>query len=316
MRIDSIAQIHQMIGRPPLAHPHLAVIAASWQPPLKLAALPVIGVAIESGLYVVSLKRGDECRAEFGRQGYDGQAGTIVFLSPGQTMTPLMGAGELVHEESWTLAFHPDLLKGSALAEVMHRYRFFGYAAREGLHVEEAERERLTSLVRQLEQEAASPPDSFAQDIITAQLQVLLSSCQRAYSRQFETRVQTEGLVARRLDRFLEAQLADKKGLPTVSACARALGYSADYLSDLLRAETGLTTRQLIHRTLIEAAKARLLSATASEVAYALGFEHPQHFARLFRQKTGEAPGAWRRRELTRPSPQPSPKGPKGRGSS
>ena len=302
MRIESIAQIHQMLGRPPPAHPHLAVIAASWQPPLRLSSIPVIGVPIESGLSVVSLKRGDECRAEFGRQGYDGQAGTIVFLSPGQSMTPLAGQNELVHEESWALAFHPDLLKDSALAEVMHRYRFFGYAAREGLHLEEAERSRLTGIVRQLEQEASRSSDAFAQDIITAHLQVLLSSCQRAYSRQFETHVQATGHVAKKLDRFLEAHFAEKKGLPTVSACARSLGYSADYLSDLLRAETGLTTRQQIHRALIEAAKARLLSATASEVAYALGFEHPQHFARLFRQKTGVAPAAWRRRELAKPS--------------
>jgi len=85
-----------------------------------------------------------------------------------------------------------------------------------------------------------------------------------------------------------------------VGACARALGYSPDYLSDLLRTETGASTREHIHRAVIEAAKARLLSATVSEVAYALGFEHPQHLARLFRQKTGHTPGQWRAQQRQR----------------
>lgn len=285
-----------MLGRPPPAHPHFAVLAASWQEQVPLPKLPIIGVTIESGLYVVSLKRGDECRADFGRQPCDGQAGSIVFLAPGQSMKPLNSENDLVAtEEAWTLAFHPDLLRDSPLADVMHRYRYFDYAAHEALHLEDVEREQLSSLVRRLEQETASPPDGFAQDILTAHLQILLSYCQRAYQRQFDTRSQATGRVAQRLERYLDEHFSEReaKGLPTVGACARALGYSPDYLSDLLRAETGANTREHIHRALIDAAKARLLSATASQVAYGLGFEHPQHLARLFRQKTGHTPGEW-----------------------
>ena len=252
----------------------------------------------------MSLKRGDECHAEFGRQVHDGQAGTIVFLSPGQSIRPLDGKSELAHEEeAWTLAFHPDLLRGRPLADVMHRYRFFAYAAREGLHLEDAERQQLTGIVRRVEEEAGSPHDGFTEDILTAHLQLLLSSCQRAYARQFETRGQATGRVAQRLDRYLDEYYAGEgkaKGVPTVRACARALGYSPDYLSDLLRTETGTSTREHIHRAVIEAAKARLLSATSSEVAYALGFEHPQHLARLFRQKTGHTPGQWRAQQRRR----------------
>jgi len=288
-----------MLGRPPPAQPLFAVLAASWQEPVPVATLPIVGVTIKSDLYVVSLKRGDECRAEFGRLACDGQAGSIVFLSPGQSMLPLDGNTSFAHsDEAWTLAFHPDLLRGSALAEVMHQYRFFGYAAPEALHLEEPERHRLTAVVRRLEEESASPPDASAHDILTAHLQILLSYCQRAYARQFQTRCQAIGHVAQRLDKYLDQHFAGEcknTGLPTVRDCALALGYSPDYLSDLLRIETGTSTRAHIHHAVIEAAKARLLSATASEVAYALGFEHPQHLARLFRQKTGLTPSAWRR---------------------
>ncbi|WP_437821180.1 helix-turn-helix transcriptional regulator [Sorangium sp. So ce1078] len=301
LRLASIAQIHGLIGRPPPAHPLLSVIAASWQEPLRIP-VPILGRAIESGLYVLSLKRGDECHVEFGRQVHDGQAGSIVFASPGQTITPIGGQSELTHEgEGWTVVFHPDLLRDGPLAAAMHQYRFFGYAAREALHLTDAEREAFTGLVRQIELESSVPPDSFAPVVLTAQLQLLLTYCQRAYARQFELRAKAGGVVAERLDRHLDEHLASAaqpgRGLPTVRSCARALGYSPDYLSDLLRAETGTSARTRIHRAVIEAAKARLLASAAStsEVAYALGFEHPQHFSRLFREKTGMSPGEWRR---------------------
>ena len=302
--MESIAQIHAILGLPEPAHPHLAVIAASWQEPLRIT-MPVVGRVIESALYVVSLKRGDECHVEFGRQVCDGQAGTLVFLAPGQTLRPLEGKGDPSHQgDGWTLVFHPELLRGSLLSTVMHQYRFFGYAAREALHLTSAESEVLTGVVRRLEQEASVAPDAFAGEVLTARLQVLFGYCQRSYARQFQVRATSSESIAAQLDRHLDEWLASAgqqaRGLPTVQSCARALGYSADYLSDLLRAETGQSARAHIQRALIEAAKARLLSPAtrSSEVAYALGFEHPQHFTRLFRQKTGCSPSEWRRARL------------------
>ena len=270
--------------------------------------MPIVGRAIESALYVVSLKRGDECHVEFGRQVCDGQAGTLVFLAPGQTLRPLEGKGDPSKQgDAWTLVFHPELLRGSPLSTVMHQYRFFGYAAREALHLTRAEIEGLTGAVRRIEQEASVRPDDFSGDVLTAELQVLLSYCQRSYARQFRVRATSGDSIAAQLDRHLDEWLATcgsrAQGLPTVQSCARALGYSADYLSDLLRAATGQSARAHIQRALIEAAKARLLApeTRSSEVAYALGFEHPQHFTRLFRQKTGLSPSKWRRAQLSAP---------------
>jgi AraC family transcriptional activator of pobA len=297
LRLESIAQIFGLIGRPPPPHPLVCVIAASWQPPLRIS-IPVVGRPIESSLYVLSLKRGDECHSEFGRQTHDGQAGSIVFASPGQTITPLGGQNEEYEGDGWTVVFHPDLLHKTTLGAAMPRYRFFGYAAREALHLTESERESFTTIVKQLEAEASVPPDLFAPDVLTAQLQLLLTYCQRAYARQFEARARTGGAVAERLAQHLDAHFASPaQALPTVRSCARALGYSPDYLSDLLRSQTGTNTRGHIHRALIEAAKSRLLasSANASEVAHALGFEHAQHFSKLFKLKTGQSPGEWRR---------------------
>jgi AraC family transcriptional activator of pobA len=306
IRLDSIAQIHGLIARPPPTHPLVSIIAASWHEPLQIA-IPVIGRPIECGLYVMSLKAGNECPAEFGRQLHDGEAGIVVFASPGQTITPIGAEGEHAPEgEAWTVVFHPDLLHETPLSALMHQYRYFGYATREALHLTQAERGLFTSIVRQLEREISVAPDAFAIDVVTAQLQLLFTYCQRAYGRQLEVRARSGG-IAERLDRHLSEHFASaselEQGFPTVASCARALGYSPDYLSDLLRAETGTSARDHIHRAVIEAAKARLLGsdASTSQVAYALGFEHPQHFSRLFKQKTGQSPGEWRRASSTEP---------------
>lgn len=149
---DCITQIHAILGRKPPPHPHLSVIAATWQDPLRLD-LPIVGRRIESGLYAVSLKRGDECHVEFGRQRCDGQACTLVFLAPGQALIPLSEEGDPRAEEGegWTIVFHPDLLRGTPLGESMHRYRFFGYAAREALHLTKDEGALLSALARRLD---------------------------------------------------------------------------------------------------------------------------------------------------------------------
>jgi AraC-like DNA-binding protein len=82
-----------------------------------------------------------------------------------------------------------------------------------------------------------------------------------------------------------------------VKGCAERLGYSPDYLSDLLRKETGRSAQEHIHERLIESAKDLLLGTRdpVNRVAYALGFEYPQHFSKLFKNGTGQTPGEFRK---------------------
>jgi AraC-like DNA-binding protein len=64
----------------------------------------------------------------------------------------------------------------------------------------------------------------------------------------------------------------------------------------MLRNLTGQNAQQHIHEKLIEKAKEYLTttSFSVSEVAYALGFEHPQSFNKLFKKKTEETPLSYR----------------------
>ena len=85
-------------------------------------------------------------------------------------------------------------------------------------------------------------------------------------------------------------------GLPRVKDCAENLGMSPDYLSDMLKQETGKNAQEHIHFVLIDRAKTLLLgtSHTVSEIAYSLGFEYPQYFSKLFKKKTGMSPVEFR----------------------
>lgn len=79
-----------------------------------------------------------------------------------------------------------------------------------------------------------------------------------------------------------------KSGLPTVKYISGKLNISPNYLRGLPKVLTGLNTQQHIHNKLIEKAKEKLSTTdlSVSEIAYALGFEHPQSFSKLFKTKT------------------------------
>lgn len=83
-----------------------------------------------------------------------------------------------------------------------------------------------------------------------------------------------------------------KKGLPTVKYLGDIVNLSPNYLSDLLKKETGKSAQDHIHFYLLEEAKKSLLNSdySVSEVAYSLGFEYPQYFSRFFKSKTGMSP--------------------------
>ena len=143
--------------------------------------------------------------------------------------------------------------------------------------------------------------DKFSQDIIISQIEVLLNYSDRFYHRQFITRKVTNHKILDRLEDILDEYFNGddlmEKGLPSVQFVADALNVSPNYLSGLLKVMTGQSTQQHIHEKLIEKAKEKLSTTdlSVSEIAYALGFEHPQSFSKLFKTKTRLSPLEFRR---------------------
>ena len=160
----------------------------------------------------------------------------------------------------------------------------------------------IIDILKSMEQEYHGNMDNFSHDIIIAQLELLLSYSQRYYNRQFITRRITNHKMVERMEKLLNAHFAEGtyqvQGIPTVEQMAEWLHVSPKYLSGLLKNITGQSTQQHIQNKLIDKAKEKL-STTAlsiSEIAYELGFEHPQSFSKLFKAKTEQSPRAFRSR--------------------
>jgi AraC family transcriptional regulator, transcriptional activator of pobA len=279
-------------------HPLISFIESTQGKALE-PSLPLMDYKIVSNLYTISLKSGHECQIVYGRQSYDFQEGSLIFLAPGQTIIPARpGDGGGAH--GWVLCFHPDLIRGSSLASKMQEYSFFSYDSHEALHLSEAERETVTNIGRALRDEYSKNLDVYSRDLIVSNLELLLNHSKRFYGRQFLTRTSVSKDVVTRFEAYLNAYFSsgdlESRGLPSVKDCARAMGYSTNYLSDLLRKETGKNALEHLHFHLIEKAKDLLLGTDepVSRIAYALGFEYPQHFSKLFKNKTGISPAKFR----------------------
>jgi AraC family transcriptional regulator, transcriptional activator of pobA len=290
-RIRTINEFHQFRGLPKPEHPLISVINLE-----QVKELPANETGLVKDFYSIALKRNFNARIKYGQQEYDFDEGTMFFMSPGQVLRIEVGKDSLQNQSGWMLLFHPDFLWNTPLAKTIKQYEYFGYTVNEALHLSEKEEATINGIVRQIEQEYQSSIDKFSQGVIIAQLELLLTYSDRFYHRQFITRKIANHQILDRLEDLLTGyfngnSLAEN-GLPTVQYIAEALNVSPNYLSGLLKVLTGQSTQQHIHDKLIEKAKERL-STTAlsvSEIAYELGFEHPQSFSKLFRTKTSVSP--------------------------
>ena len=294
IRIETITQIHSAIGIQKPKHPLVSVI------PMKLLSGYDYGDATYVlDLYQVSLKSGIQGAMMYGRNSYDFEEGTLIFSKPNQSMS--YADSEPTDEgDGWTLFFHPDLIRASELGRTIDQFTFFSYEASEALHLSEDERESLTELVDKIEKEYNQNIDKHSQELIISNIELLLKYCNRYYDRQFYTRTNLNKGFVSRFEHLLKDYFNSEKplelGVPSVKYCGAEMNMSPHYLSDMLRKETGKGAQDHIHQVLIDRAKTLLLgsSETISQVAYSLGFDYPNHFSKLFKNKTGMSPAEYR----------------------
>ncbi len=295
-RIKTISQYHQLMGLPSPQHPLVSVVNMDTIKHIPLDAPP----AMMFDFYSISLKRNFNAKIKYGQQEYDFDEGIMFFIAPLQVFAIEPYKGVPIKRSGWLLLIHPDFLWHTPLAKKIKEYGYFDYSVHEALFLSEKEETTVTGLMQAIEQEYHSNIDKFSQSVIIAQLELLLTYGDRFYQRQFLTRKIANHEILTRLEDYLTDYFAGdevaKKGLPTVQSVADALALSPNYLSALLKAWTGQTTQQHIHDKLIAKAKEKLsgTSLTVSEIAYELGFEHPQSFSKLFKTKTQLSPVAFR----------------------
>jgi AraC family transcriptional regulator, transcriptional activator of pobA len=291
INLDNISKFNLMRDLETL-HPLVSVIDFS-----KMKLIPE--ARANYGFYCVFLKDAVCGDMKYGCNNYDYQEGTLVFLAPGQIVSIGNKPGS-PRPKGWGLLFHPDLIRGTSLGQNIKNYTFFSYQANEALHLSEKERQIILDCLNKIDYELHQSIDKHSKTLIANSTELLLNYCMRFYDRQFITRsnVNKDILVRfeKLLDNYLKSEITKTAGLPTVKYCADQLHLSANYFGDLIKKETGKSAQEYIQLKLMDIAKERIFdkSKSVSEIAYELGFKHPQHFSRMFKNETGYTPIEYR----------------------
>lgn len=291
LRFKTIREFHQFRELPKPEHPLISLINVGSVKHLNSNE----PTSLVFDFYCIALKRNFSAKLKYGQQAYDFDEGLMAFMSPGQVFGIEMEKDSILKQSGWMLLIHPDFLWNTLLAKSIKQYEYFNYSVNEALFLSEKEETTISGIMQNIEQEYHANIDKFSQDIIIAQLELLLNYADRFYHRQFITRKISNHQVLDRLENLLTHYFkrdALEKGLPTVEGIAEALNVSPNYLSGMLKVLTGQSTQQHIHNKLIEKAKEKLSTTdlSVSEVAYELGFEHSQSFSKLFKSKTNLSP--------------------------
>ncbi len=296
MNLDHTYMYEKMVQHETM-HPLISVIDFSKVPPVP--ASEPFEIKVRYGYYAVFLKEVNCGDLKYGKKTYDYQEGTLVFVAPGQ-IVGISRDGKPKQLKGWALLFHPDLLHGTQLGRNMQDYSFFSYETNEALHMSDQEQQIIVDCFRKIQGELNHSIDKHSKTLIVSNIELLLNYCVRFYDRQFITRSDSNKGVLTRFEGLLNTYFQSEKpqvvGLPSVKYCADQLNLSANYFGDLIKKETGQSAQDYIQQKLMDVAKEKIhdTQKTVSEIAYELGFKYPQHFTRLFKQKTGYSPMDYR----------------------
>lgn len=294
LHVKTISEINNFV-KGVTKHPLVAVVDFS-----KVDELIEEDVRISCDFYCIMFKNYCANNMRYGRQQYDFQDGSLICIAPKQILTMDSEIEKKEDMMGWGLFFHPDLVRGTTLGSKMKDYTFFSYETAEALHLSEKEKQILYDCIQKIENELDENIDNHSQNLIVSSIELLLNYCSRYYGRQFITRKLSNRDVVAQVEQIIRAYFSSgalkEKGLPSVTYLAGEVNLSPNYMSDLLKKETGMNAKDRIHHFLIEEAKNTLLGSnkSVSEIAYELGFEYPQYFSKLFKQKTGNTPQEFR----------------------
>ena len=296
IRLESISQLNALFQQVAPRHPLISVVDFSKMEKHN----KVEEIKLTCGFYSLMFKNHCANRFRYGKEYYDFEEGTLICIAPNQIITIESDDSSTEDIVGWGLFFHPDLIRSTTLNDKIKSYSFFHYEVSEALHLSDKEKNILFECIQKIQIELQENIDVHSQYIIVSTIELLLNYCSRFYGRQMITRSQANKSTISQIEKILKEYFAktkvEEQGLPTVKFLADKVHLSPSYLSDLLKKETGKNAQEHIHYYLIEEAKSLLLNSdkNVSEIAFNLGFEYPQYFNKLFKQKTGKTPMEYR----------------------
>jgi len=286
---NSISEMHSFLGLPKPFHPLVSLVDFG----AIETALRKLPPSYMFNFYKISYTRKFQGKMKYGQNYYDFDEGGMIFISPNQLLACIEANSNF---KGYSLLIHPDFIRNYPLGKKIQDYGFFLYSVNEALHLSETESQTIVSIFENIKNELTTTIDDISQDVMIAYIEVLLNYSNRFYKRQFITRKAASNDLLEQMEvlltNYFNNETALMKGLPTVQHLAEQLNVSPSYLSDMLRSVTGQNAQQHLHNKLIEKAKEILSTSnlTVAEVAYQLGFEHPQSFNKIFKSKTNLSP--------------------------
>jgi len=290
LRFESIKQ-YNAFNKQETLHPLVSMIDLSKADPRHSRRMSY-------DFYTIFLKEINCGDLRYGCNYYDYEEGTLIFLAPGQVIGENRDA--VYQPQGQALVFHPDFILGSSLGKRIHDYAFFSYEVNEALHLSSRERDTIKDIFAKIDYELKQNIDKHTKNLVISNIELFLNYCTRFYDRQFITRTKAnQGILTRfenLLNDYFSSKIAGKMGLPSVAYFAEQLYLSPNYFGDMIKKETGKSPQDHIQLKLISIAKERIFDPAKSlaEIAYELGFKHPQHFSRMFKETTGVTPSEYR----------------------
>lgn len=295
-RVENIEQFNHYFHQP-THHPQVSVVRLqdadlSLFQPTDFCMYCVVLMEVDFGELVLH----DTCMRYRG--------GTMFTMKPGDVVS--MNLDSRIKPHGWMLAFRPEQLNGTGLGRDFYMFNFFEYKVAEALELYDSERHVIINCFNNIYTELQAPDDELTSHMLRLGIGQLLTCCRRFYDRQFDTKDLHSSDLGKRLDKMVDeyllagSQKMRTQGPPTVAWCAEQFHLTPSYFGDIVRREMGITPQAFLHNKLIERSKSLLASKelTINDIAEELGFSYPNHFARLFRQKTGMSPRAFRKQLL------------------
>ncbi|WP_264538123.1 helix-turn-helix domain-containing protein [Flavobacterium sp. N1736] len=296
----SIADLHRLFFLPAPKHDLITVFDLTNRQCLAHAS----SSSLVFDFYSIWYKENAGGTLGYGQRAFDFNTGSLTFQAPGQLIT----VEDHYFSAGWALAFHPDLFRQYSLVQSIKDFDFFSYEVYRALQLTPENEESVNLLVSDIGKETQLGKNSFGEPIIVAQLELLLRMINRFYHNQSSPE-QSSGsdlltAVENEIQKYFNHDAKDLRPLLTVKYLADQLNLTPHHLSEKLKELTGSSALQHIHFNMVEKAK-ELISIsglTISEVAYVLGFEYPQSFSKVFKNKTGFTPTAFKNSLCTKRS--------------
>jgi YesN/AraC family two-component response regulator len=135
-------------------------------------------------------------------------------------------------------------------------------------------------------------------DILISYAHVLISLVGSFYHRQFSTDLKKYNPIVSEFQQLLNDFYNQQVNqLPSVQYFAEKLYLTPNYLGDIIKHFTDRSAIETIHDFVIKKAKKLLTERSDlnnSEIAYELGFEYPNYFAKFFKKHTQHTPKDYR----------------------